>query len=98
MDPERTRKLLEEASERYNDGLYEEAIARWRQVLAEDPSNQKAREGIRMASLLTTDWDSTPAADDSAAAGHPDDAGTRARIEAGPAPGGGRGGAGGGAA
>src|SRR5262249_7951243 len=85
MDPERTKKLLEEAAERYNEGSYEEAITHWRKVLAEDPSNQKAREGIRMASLLTTDFHSHPAgADEEAAgAGHRDDAATRARVEAG---------------
>jgi len=60
MDEAKLKSLLDQASERYNEGLYEEAIAQWREVLAQDPSNQKAREGIRMASLLTADWAETP--------------------------------------
>jgi len=56
MDPDPTKALLDQAAERYNEGLYEEAITLWRQVLAKDPANQNAREGIRMARLLTADW------------------------------------------
>ena len=76
MDEARIKNLLEEASGYYNDGRYDEAIASWHQVLAVEPSNQKAREGIRMASLLMTDLDTT--------GGEPDDEGAiLSRIEAG---------------
>ncbi|HET6371885.1 MAG TPA: hypothetical protein VFG76_01165 [Candidatus Polarisedimenticolia bacterium] len=59
MDEARVRTLLEEAAERYNEGRYDEAIGLWREALTQDPENQKAREGIRMASLLVVDWDDT---------------------------------------
>ena len=54
MDDARIKSLLEQASERYNEGAYAEAIALWQEALHGDPSNQKAREGIRMASLLVS--------------------------------------------
>ncbi|HEY3174774.1 MAG TPA: tetratricopeptide repeat protein [Candidatus Polarisedimenticolia bacterium] len=56
MDEARILPLLEEASDRYNEGRYDQAIALWREVLAQNPANQKAQEGIRMATLLTGDW------------------------------------------
>src|SRR5262245_40091638 len=57
MDEAQIKALLDEASVFYNDGKYDEAIALWREVLESEPSNQKAREGIRMASLLMTGVD-----------------------------------------
>ncbi len=57
MDEVRVKALIEEASGRYNDGRYDEAINMWREALALDPTNQKAKEGIRMASLLAVDWE-----------------------------------------
>ncbi|HET9480852.1 MAG TPA: hypothetical protein VFP98_03780, partial [Candidatus Polarisedimenticolia bacterium] len=55
MDEERRRTLLDEASERYNEGEYEQAISLWNEVIAMDPGNRKAQEGIRMARLLVAD-------------------------------------------
>ncbi len=60
MDEQKIQELLEEAGREYNQGKYAEAIAHWQEVLAEDPGNQKAREGIRMAQLLVVNWE-TPA-------------------------------------
>ncbi len=57
MDQDRLKALLDEASDHYNQGRFEEAIATWKQVIAVDPQNQKSKEGIRMASLLVSDWD-----------------------------------------
>ena len=77
MDEARIKVLLEEAAGLYNDGRYDEAIASWHQVLALEPSNQKAREGIRMASLLMTDTDNSEVQPGE------DEAAVLSRIEAG---------------
>ncbi len=84
MDDARLATLLDEAADRYNSGRYDEAIALWQQVLASDPQNQKAKEGIRMAGLLVQDWHegdapATEPADDR----DQDPAGLRGRVEAG---------------
>lgn len=60
MDEQKVRELLERAGKQYNDGRYAEAIASWQEVISQDPENQKAREGIRMAQLLVVNWE-TPA-------------------------------------
>jgi tetratricopeptide (TPR) repeat protein len=46
------QQLLTEATARYHSGDYRQAIQSWQQVLASEPNNQRAKEGIRMASLL----------------------------------------------
>lgn len=61
MNAEQIQQLLEEASGLYNDGSYDEAIERWNHVLEADPGNERASEGIKMAQLLTTDWETGPA-------------------------------------
>ncbi len=81
MHEARVKALIEGASERYNDGRYDEAINMWREALALDPRNQKAQEGIRMASLLAVDWeDPAPDGGEEAAL---DSKELHARIEAG---------------
>src|SRR5262245_16650755 len=63
MDDSRIKSLLNEASEKYNDGAYGEAITLWEQVQALDPANQRAREGIKMARLLGDGESSSQASD-----------------------------------
>jgi tetratricopeptide (TPR) repeat protein len=57
IDEELLQELLAKASGLYNNGDYSGAIAAWKEVLAADPSSQKAREGIQMATLLLGDFD-----------------------------------------
>jgi len=52
MSVERIDSLHQEAAEHYLQGRFPEAIAAWRQVLALDPANEQALEGVRMSSLL----------------------------------------------
>lgn len=52
MEQPRITSLLAEASASYNAGDYARALTLWRQVEQMDPGNEKAQEGIRMASLL----------------------------------------------
>ncbi|MGH9870183.1 MAG: tetratricopeptide repeat protein [Candidatus Polarisedimenticolia bacterium] len=68
MDDSRIKSLLDEASERYNDGAYGEAITLWEQVQQLDPANQRAREGIRMARLLVSGESSSATSDPRVAA------------------------------
>jgi len=56
MTQEEIQTLLDQASSLYNDGQYDDAIALWNQVLASEPQNARAREGIKMANLLLSDW------------------------------------------
>jgi len=51
-DQDPIQQLLTEATAHYHSGKYREAIQMWQQVLASEPGNQRATEGIRMASLL----------------------------------------------
>jgi len=51
-DQDSIQQLLAEATAHYHSGKYREAIQMWQQVLASEPGNQRATEGIRMASLL----------------------------------------------
>ena len=51
-DQDSIQQLLTEATAHYHSGEYREAIRMWQQVLAQEPGNQRATEGIRMASLL----------------------------------------------
>lgn len=78
IDDEKLQQLLSKASSLYNGGEYKGAIEAWHEALGVDPSSQKAREGIRMATLLMGDWEpaaSEPAVDepaDGGAEGGPD--------------------------
>src|SRR5262245_58126045 len=55
IDDEKLQELLAKASSLYNNGEYQGAISAWQEALGVDPSSQKAREGIRMATLLLGD-------------------------------------------
>ena len=56
MSSEAIEALLAEASRLYNEGDYRTAIQKWQEVLGLDPNNQKARESIKSASLLSDTW------------------------------------------
>jgi tetratricopeptide (TPR) repeat protein len=71
MSAESIDALLAEASRLYNDGSYVQAIRKWEEVLALDPENQKARESIKIASLLSDSWAEGPAAPDAPEAAAP---------------------------
>ncbi|HKB08635.1 MAG TPA: hypothetical protein VKF61_10180 [Candidatus Polarisedimenticolia bacterium] len=60
IDDETLQELLAKASSLYNNGEYKGAIEAWQEALTVDPGSQKAREGIRMATLLLGDIDSVP--------------------------------------
>src|SRR5881397_785225 len=60
IDDERLQELLAKASSLYNNGEYKGAIEAWSEALSVDPGSQKAREGIRMATLLLGDIDAVP--------------------------------------
>lgn len=60
IDDEKLQDLLTRASSLYNNGEYKGAIEAWTEALSVDPQSQKAREGIRMATLLIGDFDSAP--------------------------------------
>src|SRR5881296_2325571 len=62
IDDEKLQELLAKASSLYNNGEYKGAIEAWQGALTVDPASQKAREGIRMATLLLGDFDSAPPA------------------------------------
>ena len=47
-----SQQLLTKATALYHSGDYRQAIQIWQEVLSLDPKNQRALEGIRMASLL----------------------------------------------
>jgi tetratricopeptide (TPR) repeat protein len=57
IDDEKLQELLTQASSLYNNGNYQGAITSWQEALSVDPSNQKAKEGIRMATLLLGEWE-----------------------------------------
>lgn len=48
-----TPDLHQEASEHYLQGRFAEALASWRQILATDPTDQRALEGVELCELLT---------------------------------------------
>ncbi|MGD8377827.1 MAG: hypothetical protein PVF68_16975 [Acidobacteriota bacterium] len=74
MNAEQIQQLLDEASGLYNDGSYDEAVERWNHVLEADPGNERASEGIKMAQLLTAEWETgpEPPQEGAAPAGGPD--------------------------
>jgi len=71
IDDELLQELLAKASGLYNNGDYRGAISAWKEALAADPSSQKAREGIQMATLLLGDWDPQTEPADAADGAHP---------------------------
>jgi tetratricopeptide (TPR) repeat protein len=56
MSNDAIEQLLAEASRLYNEGDYRRATQKWEEVLSLDPENQKARESIKIASLLSDTW------------------------------------------
>jgi tetratricopeptide (TPR) repeat protein len=76
IDDERLQELLSKASSLYNNGEYKGAIEAWQEALSVDPASQKAREGIRMATLLLGDFDAPGPAAPSDEAEAPADGGT----------------------
>ncbi len=60
IDDEKLQDLLTRASSLYNNGEYKGAIEAWTEALSVDPRSQKAREGIRMATLLIGDFEPAP--------------------------------------
>jgi len=50
MSADRIAQLHEQASEHYLNANYEGALQAWRDVLALDPENEQAMDGVRMAS------------------------------------------------
>jgi tetratricopeptide (TPR) repeat protein len=86
MDDQKVTELLELAGQEYNSAKYAEAIGHWQEVLAVDPENQKAREGIRMAKLLVVNWEAPEGEEGSQAAsgsGGPVDAELQEKINSG---------------
>lgn len=57
MNIEEIRELETRANLLYQSGEYEQARELWGRILELDPENQKAAEGVRMAALLTDNWD-----------------------------------------
>ena len=49
------RQLLDQAARAYMDGDYGAAVGAWQGVLEVDPSNPRAREGIKKVSMLEAD-------------------------------------------
>lgn len=56
MSNDAIESLLAEASRLYNEGSYRQAIQKWQEVLALDPNNQKAKESVKIAALLSDTW------------------------------------------
>jgi tetratricopeptide (TPR) repeat protein len=50
-----TPDLHQEASEHYLQGRFAEALTAWRKILASDPSDDRALEGVELCELLTED-------------------------------------------
>ena len=55
-------RLHQQASAQYLQGNFEEALATWKQILANDPGDERASEGVRLCQLLTEDADAAAAA------------------------------------
>ena len=56
------QQLLIKATALYHSGDYRQAIQVWQELLAQEPQNQRALEGIRMASLLLEEAHTSEAA------------------------------------
>ena len=65
-----SQQLLSEATALYHSGDYRQAIQVWQELLEQDPDNQRAKEGIRMASLLLEEAQTS--ADSDSPAGSPE--------------------------
>jgi tetratricopeptide (TPR) repeat protein len=61
MSSDRIARLHEQASENYLNGDYAGALQAWRDVLALDPANEAALDGVRMAAQFV-ERDETPVA------------------------------------
>ncbi len=48
-------RLHQQASAQYLQGKFDEALATWRQILTDDPEDERASEGVRLCELLTED-------------------------------------------
>ena len=48
-------RLHQQASAQYLQGKFEEALATWKHILASDPEDERAGEGVRLCELLTAD-------------------------------------------
>lgn len=53
MDRERLEALQQKASEHYLRGEFAEALVAWKEVLALDPGDEQALEGVRLAAALS---------------------------------------------
>ena len=62
MSSDRIAQLHEQASEFYLNGDYAGALQAWRDVLALDPGNEQAMDGVRMASQFAEPPPAAPAA------------------------------------
>lgn len=71
MSSEAIESLLAQASRLYNEGSYRQAIQKWQEVLALEPGNQKAKESIKIAALLSDTWAEQGAAGPEAAEAEP---------------------------
>ncbi len=63
MSSDQIAYLRDLAVSHYNDGNYTACIAAWQQVLAIDPSNTEAKQGVTVAQMKAeggSDWDAGP--------------------------------------
>lgn len=49
------QRLHQQASAQYLQGKFDEALATWRQILTDDPEDERATEGVRLCERLTED-------------------------------------------
>lgn len=52
---DQSNELHQQASAQYLQGKFDEALATWRQILTDDPEDERATEGVRLCELLTED-------------------------------------------
>jgi tetratricopeptide (TPR) repeat protein len=64
MSADRIAQLHEQASEHYLNGNYDGALQAWRDVLALDPGNEQAMDGVRMASQFAPPQEAPAAVSD----------------------------------
>lgn len=58
---EETALLHQQASTKYLQGEFEQALEVWRRLLELDPQDERAQEGVRLCEMLAEDGDTTPA-------------------------------------